>query len=270
MKGTSQNARDAALRAFDPVAAAAGKDATMLARELFAVVDVLDGSGSLRRALTDPSRPADDKATLVDHLFASFDERVRTVVADLVRARWSDEADLAESIEDAGSLALLAQAEADGTLQQVEEELFRVERELMAHRSLLTALGDRSSDAAHRLAVVRDVVGSKVGPTTLALLERKVAAPRNTRLLNAVRELVHHAAQRRERLVARVTAAVELSAAQRTRLAGLLKEAYGHEIQVNVAVDPEVLGGIKVQVGSEVVDGTIVSRLADARRRLVG
>ncbi|MBC7298178.1 MAG: F0F1 ATP synthase subunit delta [Demequina sp.] len=270
MKGTSQRARDVVLRAFDPVASAAGKDGTKLASELFAVVDGLDRSGSLSRALTDPSRPADHKAKLVQQLFASFDERVRSVVADFARARWSEEPDLAESIEDAGSLALLAHSEAEGTLQQVEEELFRVERELMAHRSLLTALGDRSTEAAHRVALLRDVMGAKVSPTTLALLERKVAAPRSTRLLSAVRELVQVAAQRRERLVARVTAAVELSAEQRTRLAGLLKEAYGHEIQVNVAVDPEVLGGIKVQVGSEVVDGTIVSRLADARRRLVG
>ncbi len=270
MKGTSQNAHDAVLRAFDPVASAAGKDGAKLASELFAVVDGLDGSGSLNRALTDPSRPADDKAALVHQLFSSFDKRVQSVVADFARARWSDEEDLAESIEDAGSMALLAHAESEGTLQQVEEELFRVERELMAHRSLLTALGDRSSDASKRVALLRDVIGSKVGPMTLALLERKVAAPRSTRLLSAVRDLVQVAAQRRERLVARVTAAVELTAAQRTRLAGLLKEAYGHEVQVNVALDPEVLGGIKVQVGSEVVDGTIVSRLADARRRLVG
>ena len=270
MKGTSQHAHDAVLRAFDPVASAAGKDGAILASQLFAVVDALDGSGSLIRALTDPSRPADDKATLVEQLFASFDDRVRSVVADFARARWSDAEDLSESIEDAGSLALLAHAEAEGTLQQVEEELFRVERELMAHQSLLTALGDRSTPAADRVAVLRDVLGSKVGPNTLALLERKVAAPRSTRVLRAVRELVQAAAKRRERLVARVTAAVELSAAQRTRLAALLTEAYGHEIQVNVAVEPEVLGGIKVQVGSEVVDGTIVSRVADARRRLVG
>jgi F-type H+-transporting ATPase subunit delta len=270
MKGTSQHAHDVVLRAFDPVASAAGKDGATLASQLFAVVDTLDGSGSLSRALTDPSRSAHDKGALVDQLFASFDVRVRSVVADFAAARWSEADDLAESIEDAGSLALLAHAEAEGTLSQVEEELFRVERELMAHRSLLTALGNRTTPAVDRVAVLRDVVGPKVGPMTLALLERKVAAPRSTRVLRAVRELVQTAAERRERLVARVTAAVELSAAQRSRLAGLLKEAYGHDIQVNVAVDPEVLGGIKVQVGSEVVDGTIVSRLADARRRLVG
>lgn len=270
MKGTSQHAHDEVLRTFDPVASAAGKDGHTLASQLFAVVDALDGSGSLSRALTDPSRSAADRAALADQLFASFDVRVRTVVGDFARVRWSDMDDLAQSIEDAGALALFAHAESEGTLAQMEEDLFRVERELIAHRDLLNALGDRSTPASDRVAILKDVMGSKVGPMTFALLERKVVAPRNTRILLAVRELVQAAAKRGERMVALVTAAVELSAAQRARLAAVLKDAYGHDIQVNVAVEPEILGGIKVQVGSEVVDGTIVSRLADARRRLVG
>jgi len=67
-----------------------------------------------------------------------------------------------------------------------------------------------------------------------------------------------------------VTAAVELSAAQRARLAKILGDAYGRQFQINATVDPEVLGGIRVQVGAEVVDGTVLARLDDARRRLVG
>ena len=63
---------------------------------------------------------------------------------------------------------------------------------------------------------------------------------------------------------------MELSAAQRTRLASILTSAYGLDIQINATVDPEVLGGIRVQVGAEVVDGTVLARLDDARRRLVG
>lgn len=270
MRGTSQAAFDAALRAFDPVAIAAGADGAKLASELFAVVDALDGSGSLRRALTDPARDAGDKAALVSSLFGRYDARVVSVVSDLARSRWSEEADFASCLEAAGVVALLASAQAAGTLQTVEEELFRVEREFVVHRELLTALGDRSATADGRVGVLKDVLGAKVSPLTYALVARKVAAPRGTRVLNAVRELVEIAAQRRERMVANVTAAVELSAAQRTRIASILKDAYGHDMQVNVAVDPTVLGGIKVQVGSEVVDGTVVSRLADARRRLVG
>ena len=270
MKGSSQKARDAVLKSFEPVANAAGEQGLTLASELFAVVDALDGSGSLRRALTDPARDGADKAALVASLFAQFDARVVAVVADFARARWSSEADIATSVEDAGVLALLASAEAKGTLQTVEEQLFRFERELVGHPDLLAAVGDRTLPASARVGVVHDVLAGKADPVTIALLERVVGTPRGARVLTLVRRLVQAAADRRERLVARVTAAVELSASQRERLTAILTKAYGHEIQLNVAVEPQVLGGIKVQVGSEVVDGTVVARLADARRRLVG
>jgi F-type H+-transporting ATPase subunit delta len=270
MRGTSQAARDEVLRAFDPVATAAGKEGIALAEQLFAAVDALDGSGSLRRALTDPGRDGDDKASLVESLFGSYDARVVSVICDLARARWSEGSDLAAAIEAAGGLALLAVAQSTGVLHTVEEQLFLVERELTSSRDLLTALGDRSATAEGRLGILDSVLGGKVDAVTYALVARKVAAPRGYRLLNAVRELVNLAAERSNLMVASVTAAVELSAAQRKRLASILKETYGRDMQVNVAVDPEVLGGIKIQVGSEVVDGTVVARLADARRRLVG
>jgi F-type H+-transporting ATPase subunit delta len=270
MRGTSQESRDEVLRGFDPVASAAGKDGVALAAQLFTVVDALDGSGSLRRALTDPARPGKDKGELVDGLFSSLDSRARDVVRAFVAQRWSAEADLAESITEAGYAALLATAESTGKLDAVEEQLFRVERALTAERELLTALGDRSAPRASRVGLLKKVLGGKLEPVTDAILERAVAAPRGTRLITTIRHLVVMAAERRGRGVARVTAAVELSAAQRKRLAGILKAAYGREIQINVAVDPQVLGGIKVQVGSEVVDGTVLARLDDARRRLVG
>jgi F-type H+-transporting ATPase subunit delta len=252
------------------VAVAAGKDATRLADELFAAVDALDGSGSLRRALTDPGRPAAAKADIVTTLLERSDPRVVSVIAELVSARWSHEDDLATSIEQAGVLALLAGAQSARALEQVEEELFRVERQLVAHRELLTALGDRSATAAGRVGVLHDVLSGKVNAFTYALVARKVSAPRGDRLLGAVRELVKAASARRELMVVSVTSAVDLSEAQRNRLSSILKDLYGHEMQINVAIDPTVIGGIKIQVGSEVVDGTVVSRLADARRRLVG
>lgn len=270
MRGTSEASRDAVLRGFDPVATAAGADGTTLADQLFTVVDALDGSGSLRRALTDPARDGAAKAALVNELFASFDERVRTVVSEFVTQRWSDEADLGDSIEAAGEAALLAQADADGSLGRVEEELFTIERRLETSRELLAALGDRSAAPQARAGVLEDVLGGKAADVTQALVLRKVVAPRGVQLLPAVKALVAAAAHRQTRLVARVTTAVEPTAAQRKRLASILASAYGREVQLNVAIDPAVVGGMKIQVGDEVVDGTVVSRLADARRRLVG
>jgi len=270
MKGTSQASREAVERVFDPVISAAGEDALVIAEQLFSVVDTLDSSGSLRRALTDPARPGHDKAELVVALFGNMDSRTVDVLKEFAHARWSADADLAESVELAGAQALLAYADQAGTLAIVEEELFRVERILSGERDLLTAVSNRSATPEGRLGVFEDVLGGKLNDVTHALLARTVAKPRGRRLVPTIELLLEAAAERRNRQVANVTAAVELSAAQRKRLAGILENAYGREIQINVAVDPEVLGGIRVQVGAEVVDGTVLARLDEARRRLVG
>lgn len=270
MRGTSLASRDAVLRQFEPVVTAAAAEGLTLAQQLFAAVDALDASGSLRRALSDPARSGEDKAGLVNAVFASLDSRVRDVLAASAGSRWSSEEDLAEAIDDAAERAIFAYAESQGELEAVEEQLFRVQRTLSANRELQTALGDRSVTKQARLALLDGVMAGRLLTTTQALLERVVGEPRGRRLIPALDALLEAAAAQRERLVAQVTAAVELSAAQRTRLARILADAYGREVTINVAVDPDVLGGIRVQVGSEVVDGTILSRLDEARRRLVG
>ncbi|BDZ60311.1 ATP synthase subunit delta [Demequina sediminis] len=270
MRGTSQESRDAVLREFEPVVTAGGDQGLVLAEQLFAAVEALDASGSLRRALTDPSRSGHDKAGLVRAVFSSFDPRVQDVLARFVSARWITVEDLAEAIDDAGERAIFAYAQSQGTLEAVQEELFRVQRQLLANRDLLTAMSNRAATKETRLALLEGVLGGKLLPTTQALMERVVGTPRGRRLVPAIDALLESAAEHRDRLLAHVTAAVELSAAQRTRLAGILSDAYGREVMINVAVDPQVLGGIRVQVGSEVVDGTVLSRLDDARRRLVG
>lgn len=270
MRGTSQASHDRVLAEFEPVAVAAGADGVTIAEGLFAIVDALDSSASLRRALTDPARPGTDKASLVGQLFGSFDSRAVDVAAAFANARWSGEADLAESIEEAAELALFTFAQHQGMLEAVEEELFRVERILVAERDLLVAMGNRSATRDQRIDLLEGTLGGKLLPTTHALLTRIVGMPRSRRLVPGIRALLEAAASRRGRTVASVTAAVELSAAQRSRLADILKDAYGHDMQINVAVDPEVLGGIRIQVGSEMVDATVLTRLDEARRRLVG
>lgn len=269
MRGTSQTSRAAVLQGFDPVISAAGKDGLTIAQQLFAVVDSIDSSGSLRRALTDPARPGADKTSLIDELFGSADSRVKDVLAQFVGRRWSAEADLVESIEHAGVAALLAYAESSKQLETVEEELFAVERLLVAERDLLTAIGNRSTTPQVRLALLKQVIGDKVSEISYALLARLVGTPRGHRVLPAIRRIIDDAAARRSRSVARVTAAVELSAAQRKRLTGILEGAYGRSIQINVSIDPAVLGGMRVQVGDEIVDATVLTRLDEARRRLV-
>ncbi|WNM23798.1 F0F1 ATP synthase subunit delta [Demequina capsici] len=269
MRGTSQSSRAAVLREFEPVAIAAGAEGMTLASQLFVVVDALDGSGSLRRALSDPARDGSAKSALVSQLFSSLDSRVIDVVSAFAGRRWSEDEDIVVSIEDAGVNALLASAQADGSLEAVEDELFHVQRLLEGERDLLVALSNRSVSREVRLELLEGILKGRLSAVTTALLNRAVSKVRGQRLITTVKQLVETAAERRGRLLASVVSAVELSASQRQRLSAILERAYGRQVQLNVAVDPAVLGGIKVQVGTEVVDGTVFARLDEARRRLV-
>ena len=119
MRSTSAASLVTVASAFEPILRAAGEDARMLGGQMFAVVDALDSSGSLRRAMTDPSRSADDKAALVTQMLSErVDERVVDVVSALARARWSAESDLTEALEQLAADAVLAGAQAAGRLER--------------------------------------------------------------------------------------------------------------------------------------------------------
>ena len=270
MRGTSRVSRNAVLAQFGAVAADAGAEATRLGEELFSVVDALDSSGSLRRALTDPSRTGKDKGALVASLFGALDPRVQDLVSAFAGARWILASDLGDAIEDAAVEAYLAAAQSRGQLGALEEELFQVDRFLTAERDVLSALGDRAATADSRATLARQIFGASVGPTTLALVERASREPRNRRLKSALGYYMSVAAARSDKAVVDVTAAVELDAATRARLGDILRGSLGREVQMNVSVDPSVIGGMRIQVGAKVVDGTILSKLDEAQRQLDG
>ncbi len=270
MRGTSEASRDASLRAFDPVANAAGEDGARLAAQLFRVVDTLDSSGSLRRALTDPARPGTDKRALIESLFGWMDPRVVTAVTDFAARRWWLQEDMIGGIEDAAVNAMLASAEHAGKLEAVEEELFYIERTVATQSELHTALDLRTAPPDARVALATTLFGSHISSETLALLTRAAGSPRGRRFEKMICYYIKVAAARREKTVAHVATAIELSANQRERLTETLRRSYGRDIRVNVTVDSRVIGGVRVQIGDEVIDGTIVARLEDARGRLVG
>ena len=271
MRGTSAASLEQVARAFEPVLQAAGDDASTLGAQLFAVVDALDSSGSLRRALSDPSRDGDAKAGLASGLLAGkVDPRVVDIVSAFARARWSAEADLTEAVEQVAADAVLAGAQSAGLLAQVEDELFRLDRTLVGQRELRRALTDRSATSENRTALVRRLIEGKVAAPTQQLVERAAATPRGRTMATTLALLGRLAARRRQRLLAAVSTASPLTDAQVTRLRSLLENAYGRQVQLNIALDPQVLGGLRIQVGAEVVDSTVLARLDDARRRLAG
>jgi F-type H+-transporting ATPase subunit delta len=269
MRGTSRESLQRVADRFEPVLLAAGTDAAGLGEEMFALVDALEGSGSLRRTLTDPSIEGEAKAGLARRLLGGARPQVVDVVADLVSQRWSAEDDLTEGIEELGLWALLASADAAGELERVEEELFQLGRALVGERRVRQALADTTASAERRTGLVDTILGAGAADATRRVARRAAVSGRR-RFIETLTHVGDLAATRRRRIVASVTSRTELTPAQRDRLAAILEQAYGRQIQVNVSVDPAVLGGLRVQVGAEVVDATVLSRLDDARRRLAG
>lgn len=271
MQGSSRESLAAAQERLSTLLGTAGTDGAAIGAALFEVIDVLDATPSLRRALTDPSNGADAKAALVQRLLtgkASAD--VIAVVSDLARSRWSRARDLADAADELAAESVLASAEKAGRADRVEDELFRFERLVDADPALARALADRAAPAQSRADLVERLLADKAAPETLTLVRRAVLAGRGLHLANGLERYIGLAAQRREQLVAHVTVALPLEAGQRDRLAAALKDLYGKAVQLNVDVDPDVLGGIRVEIGDEVLDGTVSRRLDDVRRRLAG
>jgi F-type H+-transporting ATPase subunit delta len=244
---------------------------TGLAQELYAVVDLLIAQPRLRRRLADPTTSARGRAELAGRL---FDQKIGASSLELVRQavalRWSSPWDLLDALETVADDVLLAAAEQDRVIDRIEDELFRFGRILDTESGLATALDDAASAAQRRLALLEDVLGDKVHPITRTLLEHAVASQRKRTITVGIDNLLDLAATRRDRSMARVLSAVELSARQRARLAAALAELYGRAVDIRAAVDPAVRGGLVVRVGDEVIDGSIATRLADARQALTG
>jgi F-type H+-transporting ATPase subunit delta len=268
IRGESGAALARVADAFEPVLQSAGAQGSELGTQLFSVADALVGSGSLRRTLTDPSVPAEVKRGVTGQILGAFDSRVQDVVGELVSQRWAAEGDLGRAIEHLGLGAVLASAEARSALATVEDELFRVTRTLAAQRELRVALSEASASVESRTTLARSVFAGKLDDATLILVVRATENLTAGRFVSNLSAYSDAAAARRKRLVANVVSAVELDEAQLGRLGAILERAYGRPAQINVTIDAEVLGGLRIQVGPDVIDSTMLARLDDARRRL--
>jgi F-type H+-transporting ATPase subunit delta len=269
MRGTSRDSLARAEERVEPLLGAV--DGVALGEELFAVARLLDSSAALRRALTDPSADPQAKAGLAGRLLTGkTSSETSELVSGLARDRWSEARDLADAVEQVGVVAVLGSAERDGALDAVEDELFRFGRMVEGDRGLASALSDRALPTERKAGLVNRLLEGKVQRHTLALARQAAAHPRGRSLTAVLDAVGKKAAQRRQRLVASVTAALPLTAQQRERLAQVLQRVYGRTMWLNVDVDPEVIGGLRIQVGDEVIDASVLNRLDEARRRLAG
>ncbi len=271
LQGASRESLKAARESLGALIRSGDTDLSAVSDDLFALTALLDRELPLRRALTDPSRDGDARVGLAR---AVLGERVGEATSDLlawvVRARWSAPRELAAALELLAVEAQVAAAEKAGRLDAVEDELFRIARSVAGAPELRSALSDTAAPVANRASLIEGLLEGRTSEETRRLVRQAVVAPRGRTFDRTVELYGQVAADRRSRLVATVTASAPLTEEQRSRLATVLQRIYGHEVHLNVQLDEDIVGGIRVEIGDEIIDGSVLSRLDEARRRLVG
>jgi len=159
-------------------------------------------------------------------------------------------------------------ARAEGTIDEVEDELFRFARSYESSDQLRNALTDEQIPASKRQAIVEDLLGNKVTSTTTQLISMVVGSGRSRDLPAIVDKLVARASSAKNLELAEVRSAVPLTPDQETRLAAALANATGKEVNLKVVIDPAVLGGLVATVGDTVIDGTVRTRIEQLKSRL--
>lgn len=243
-----------------------------LSRELFSVLGALDDNAALRRALTDPSRPAEAKAELVKQLLAGkVSENALRVASSLAAERWSSERDLGDTLEELAATAAVAVAERSGSqgLDDLQAQLLGFTDAVAAHHDLQWALEDRSASLASKVALAEKLVPG-ASDVARSLIAQAITSPRGLRPTALVERFVQLVAKRQRRWIATVSVTRPLTDEQHRRLEQGLNSLYGRDLRLNVVQDASLVGGLRIEVGDDVVDATAASRLSELRRRLVG
>lgn len=242
-----------------------------LSEELAAASRLLHRERVLRRHLADSSTSADARQELVTRLFG---EQVGGPALDTLRTvvgvRWSRSLDLLNTVELLARVPLFVRAERAGSADEIEDELFRFGRILESEPRLASLLTDVAVPSQQRDQLLDNVIADKVRPVTRDLIAQVIASPRGRQLDDVVEEVAELAAARREESVAHVRAAAALTADQEQRLGAVLSRIYGRHVMVRVDVDPDVVGGLVIRVGDEVIDGSVAAKLERARHELLG
>jgi F-type H+-transporting ATPase subunit delta len=268
MAGVSSESLKAALQELEAKLPTASLS---LAEDLFGVLGLLDSNAGLRRALTDPSRDSKEKADMFGRLLeGKVSSDARDIVTSLAAKRWSSARDIGDALETLAATTAVAVAEkgqgVDG-LESLESDLFAFNRVVGSDHDLQRALVEPQASNEAKTALALQLVPN-AGPAAQLLIRQAVSAPRGIKPTALVERFVQLVAKRQQRWIAEVSVTRPLTSEQATRLQAGLDRLYGRGLKMNINVDPRLVGGVRVMVGDEVVDASVISRLAELRRSL--
>ena len=245
--------------------------AAQVSNELLLIVTVLDSSIALRRALSDFARDEASKVALSKQVFTAISNgHAFTVLATMVGLRWSSPRDLGDVLELLGVETLSVAVEKAAQLEQLESELFAFAQIVSKNPELRATFALRSASEVKKSDLVSALLSGKALQASINLISFLVDHPRGRNLESGLNEFADIISARKARMIAHVVSASALSPDQVSRLTGALTKMLGHEIRVNVSIEKEVVGGLSIRIADELIDGTVIARLAQADRLLAG
>ena len=246
------------------------EDAWRIGNELFTITKVLDDSTQLERALTDPSRPVADKVAVLKGLLGdNAHPMTMEIMTDLVSRRWSRARDIANAVEDFGVDAMMYYADATDATLQVSIELSELHSALLNLPVVRSKLYDYQATSEARVKLFREVFSGKtLNKVTMRLAEHATCNLRRRRYLETIQWLINKFSRHMGESMVTVTTATPLKKEQIERLVEVYSAKVGRQVHINSVVDPTVLGGMRIQVGDEVTDNTVVAQLQNLHRKV--
>ena len=246
------------------------EDAWRIGNELFTITKVLDDSIQLERALTDPSRPVADKVAVLKGLLGdNAHPMTMEIMTDLVSRRWSRARDIANAVEDFGVDAMMYYADATDATLQVSIELSELHSALLNLPVVRSKLYDCQATSEARVKLFREVFSGKtLNKVTMRLAEHATCNLRRRRYLETIQWLINKFSRHMGESMVTVTTATPLKKEQIERLVEVYSAKVGRQVHINSVVDPAVLGGMRIQVGDEVTDNTVVAQLQNLHRKV--
>ena len=246
------------------------EDAWRIGNQLFTITKVLDDSIQLERALTDPSRPVADKVAVLKELLGdNAHPMTMEIMTDLVSRRWSRARDIANAVEDFGVDAMMYYADATDATLQVSIELSELHSALLNLPVVRAKLYDYQATSEARVKLFREVFSGKtLNKVTMRLAEHATCNLRRRRYLETIQWLINKFSRHMGESMVTVTTATPLKKEQIKRLVEVYSAKVGRQVHINSVVDPTVLGGMRIQVGDEVTDNTVVAQLQNLHRKV--
>ncbi|OAV62541.1 F0F1 ATP synthase subunit delta [Enteractinococcus helveticum] len=269
----SQASRDSLAQLHTELKATLSAGGVELGAELFAALKVIDENGALRRSITDPTVEANRRQELIRKIFANkVSANAVTVLQNLAGVRWTTEREFGDALEEMAATTAIYSAEQGGLagLKTLTQQLLEFNRVVEASHELQRALTDHQAPVSSRGDLADNLMSANALNSAKLLVRQAVENPRGVKPVDLVRRFADLSAQQQRQWIADVTVARPLQQAQLDRLAGSLSSTFGRQLQLNVHTDPQLIGGIRIQVGDEVIDSSVASRLNDLNTKLAG